>query len=151
MIVKLFLYILRCTAVVIVVYAGLAYQSCDDPGDYKPRPDSLVYPPNEVPELITPPNDTHFVFGQQGHGWDTIWVPFQWTKVTDVQYYELEIAPNANFDGSDVYTTDAESYTLPMEAIDHAYWHVRAGSDYWKWYTGWSETRHFRVVYPPFE
>jgi len=122
---------------------------CKDPYDYSPPPDSLVNPPDEVPELLFPPDDTHFVFGQQGHGWDTIWVSFIWSRITNAQYYDLVTSIDPNFPDSISWRqrVSSTSHIVVFEPQD-CYWRVCAGSDYWTWYTGWSETGRFKLVVP---
>lgn len=142
----------RILVIFSLVFLGTLHQNCDDVEKYKPPPDSLIDPPNEVPQLLFPPDDTHFIFGQQGHGWDTIWVDFKWTSVTDAQYYDLEISTEPDFPEniSSTYRSSATSRTLALPAMGDCFWHVRAGNDYWKWFTGWSDTGHFKLIYPPY-
>jgi len=70
-------------------------------------------------------------------------IQFQWDKVSDEEYYEIElqkdtitfyndIAVNNNFDF--IYA-DTGSYS----------WRVRAGSVHWQFKTEWSETRPFQI------
>lgn len=136
----------------IIIFCINFNQGCKDPKDYAPPEDSLVPPPDETPELLFPPDDTHFVFGQNGHGWDTIWVNFKWTAVTDAQYYELEISTDPKFpEGmSSTYKSYSTSHTLALGVMD-CHWHVRAGNRYWTWFADWSETGNFQLVYPPLE
>jgi len=133
-----------------LLYVSGMVQNCNDVEKYKPPSDSLADPPDEIPLLIFPPNDTDIVFGQNGHGWDTVWVHFQWTEVNEAEYYQLEVADNMAFNNSQVHKVGSNSIIVPMGPIGETYWHVRAGSDYWTWYTDWSATGFFKLIYPPY-
>jgi len=146
---KLFVLTLRIFTFVLIVLCINSNPGCKDPYDYAPSPDSLVAPPDEVPELLFPPDDTHFVFGQQGHGWDTIWVSFKWTGVTDAQYYDLVTSTDSNFPDSMSWRQRVSSPShIVVFGPQDCYWRVCAGSNYWTWYTGWSKTGRFKLVVP---
>ncbi len=126
---------------------------CRDPYQYAPPPDSLVPPPDEIPHLIYPPNDTGIIFGQDGHGWDTLIIIFQWEEVTDAGYYDFALAEDTLFidTATTSYTTQRDFLVLTFGTPGHFYWRVRAGNYYWTWYTNWSEIRHLRLAFPPYK
>jgi len=123
---------------------------CRDPYQYAPPEDSLVPPPDEIPQLIYPPNDTGIVYGQHGHGWDTLMILFKWSEITDAEYYDLALARDTFFIDSTtvLYTVSRKSILLTFFATGDFYWRVRAGNIYRTWYTDWSETWHLRLARP---
>jgi hypothetical protein len=133
------------------LYIIIMQPGCQDPHDFEPPPDTLVPPPNTVPELIFPPYDTAFIYGQDGHGWDTIHVCCIWYIVPGAQYYDIEVARDTSFSEPETYRTSANSNTFVLSGTGIFYWHVRAGSDYWTWYTEWSDIWQFYLLIPPFD
>ena len=134
----------------VLFFAIKTPQGCQDPHDFETPPDTMVSPPNMVPELISPPNDTGIIYKQDGHGADTIWVLYIWDIVPQAQYYDLEISRDTSFNEVDAYRCAANSQTVVLEGAGWFYWRVRAGSDYWTWYTDWSDVWRIRLAYPPF-
>jgi hypothetical protein len=143
-------FIVKLCLLLIVFFMIKTYQGCQDPHDFEPPPDTMVPPPNMVPELVSPPNDTGIIYRQDGHGMDTIWVLYIWDIVPQAQYYDLEVSSDTNFNEVDAYRCAANSQTVVMSGAGSFYWRVRAGSDYWTWFTDWSEVWRLRLAYPPF-
>jgi hypothetical protein len=148
---KYFLYI-KVLLLLVFFFVIKIPQGCQDPHDFEPPPDTMVPPPNMVPELISPPNDTGIIYKQDGHGADTIWVLYIWDIVPQAQYYDLQVSRDTSFPDStaDTYRCAANSQTVVMSGAGSFYWRVRAGSDYWTWYTDWSDVWRLRLAYPPF-
>ncbi|MBN2620187.1 hypothetical protein JXB22_03770 [candidate division WOR-3 bacterium] len=149
---KKYLLISHVLLLLVLLFMVQTHTGCQDPHDFEPPPDTMVPPPNMVPELISPPNDTGFIYKQDGHGSDTIWVLFIWDIVPQAQYYDLEVSTDTTFNAADAYHCAANSQTvvMPEYGTGWFFWRVRAGSDYWTWYTGWSDVWRIRLAYPPF-
>jgi len=146
---KVYIYIIKVLCLFILLLVMNTPSGCQDPHDFEPPPDTMVDPPNIVPELLFPPNDTGIIYKQDGHGADTIWVTYIWDIVPQAQYYDLEISMDTSFSEVDDYRTSANSQVVVMEGAATFYWRVRAGSDYWTWFTDWSDVWRLRLAYPP--
>jgi hypothetical protein len=117
---------------------------CKDSSEFERPSDSLIEPP-DAPILITPLSDTEYII-LPNPGYVDVY--FAWYDINDAEYYQLEYSVNENFSNSTVLTsTEATVVKRFAEPVD-LYWHVRANSDYWTWYTPWSETRYFRIQPP---
>jgi len=111
---KLFYFALKIFSIFVIILCINLNSGCKSPEEYEPPPDSLI-PPPEAPELIRPPDDTSYWFGQAGQSWDFVVVVFE-----SVLFYN------------------------PV----NCYWHVRAESNQWTWFTDWSEIRYLRIRWP---
>jgi len=118
---------------------------CKNPEDFKPTEDSLIEPP-EPPELISPPADTIYVW-TPGIG-DIYNLDFEWTFVNGAERYELEVSTDATFQNSEIHATGVNSITIGFHNCNKYFWHVRAISKAWTWYTEWSVLRSFRIIPP---
>jgi len=147
---KKYLTLFKIFLLLVIVFAIYPQNGCQDPHDFEPPPDTMVPPPNIVPELVSPPNDTGIIYKQDGHGADTIWITYIWDIVPQAQYYDLEISIDTSFSEVDAYRCAANSQTVVMSGAGHFHWRVRAGSDYWTWFTDWSDVWRIRLAYPPF-
>ncbi len=146
---KLFHLILKIFSVCIIIICINLNPGCKSPKEYEPPPDTLISPP-APPQPLYPPYDTSYWFGQGGQGWDFVVVVFEWTAVDGTQYYELELASTASFGTSVFYSikTSSTKTTVRIYSPTEVYWHVRAESPQWKWFTNWSEVWYFRVRWP---
>ena len=117
---------------------------CQDPNEYRPPGDTLIEPPGP-PSLLTPPDDTCYVL-IPNPGFKDVY--FSWTEVEGAQYYQLEYSTDINFSESEILVSSGpvlvNRFTYPI----HFYWHVRAGSDWWTWYSTWSDVRYVRIMPP---
>ena len=116
--------------------------SCEDPPD--PPPDDVTDPP-DPPELIQPQADTTF-------NGDTVQVYFDWTYLDGAQIYEIQVDTLLTFSTGTTYS----SYAPPMILELHRYGavtmyccRIRAASEYWTYYTDWSEQRRFYLKPDP--
>jgi len=146
---KLFYFALKIFSIFVIILCINLNSGCKSPEEYEPPPDSLI-PPPEAPELIRPPDDTSYWFGQAGQSWDFVVVVFEWTSVSDAQFYELEIATTPNFGTSVIYDIKVSSTKTTVLFYNpvNCYWHVRAESNQWTWFTDWSEIRYLRIRWP---
>ena len=119
---------------------------CKDPNEYKPPEDSLLPPPGP-PQLFFPPVDTEYVLVPNP---GVIHIPFDWSDVEGAEYYEIELSPDSNFINGITHESNSSKLTISFYAPQDLYWHVRAESDSWTWYTPWSESWYFRIR-PPLE
>lgn len=130
--------------VVIFSYFFLYITGCPDPDEYELPPDSLIDPP-AAPLLLYPPLDTEYVlYPVPGY----IDISFDWTSVEDADDYQLEYSPDSLFTTSTAITVDIDEFTVRFNQPTDIYWHVRARSDKWTWYTQWSASWLF-IIQPP--
>ncbi len=141
---------MKIILLVIVILFSQLNPGCKGPEQYEPPEDSLIPPPS-APQLLFPPNDTHYVFGQGGQGWDYVIVQLEWTAVSGAELYELHISNTSTFTDTLLYTVFGTTPILSFGSPRHCYWRVRAESELWTWYTDWSETGYFRLAWPPSE
>lgn len=141
--------ILKILLIFIILLCIDFNSGCKGPEEYAPPADSLI-PPPEPPQPLSPPYDTAYWFGQGGQGWEYVVVVFEWTPIEGAQQYELVLASSASF-GSSIFSTFQTSgtrITVRIYSPTEVYWHVRAESNQWTWFTDWSETWYFRVRWP---
>ena len=120
---------------------GMSLDSgCKNPEEYKPPEDSLI-PPPAPPQLIIP-NDSAFFSMTPGSNID---IYFEWSNITDADFYEIEFSDNPTFTNSTRYKYYTHSATINFTELGKYFWHVRAYSPLWTWYTNWSETRYFLI------
>ncbi|MCK4250666.1 hypothetical protein KAX97_04435 [candidate division WOR-3 bacterium] len=144
---KPFVLALKIISAFIIILCINLNPGCKDPHEYAPPEDSLI-PPPEPPQPIYPPDDTGYVFGQGGQGWDFVIVLFEWTPLNGVEYYYLEIAAESTFANPQMHTTLNTTIILYFDVPRKCFWRVRGSSPYWTWYTNWSEVRYFRIWWP---
>ena len=131
---------------VVLTVIGLD-QGCKDPNDFKPPEDTLADPP-AAPKLLSPID--YYVRMPDG---PTCRLTLDWEAIPDAERYEIDFTSLHN--GSWTVSYDTNSFTVRLEKepgqylIDHFTWRVRAANTHWKYYTGYSETRHFEVRYRP--
>lgn len=130
--------------VLCILYIVFVPSGCKDASEFERPNDSLVEPP-AAPILISPPVDTEYIL-LQNPGYVNVF--FTWNSVIGAEYYQLEYSVDENFGSSSMFTINStelvESFTEPVDL----YWRVRAHSDYWTWFTDWSETWYFRIRPP---
>jgi hypothetical protein len=141
---KSFYSILKILPFVIIVMFITYYPGCKNPEEYNPD-DSLIEPP-EPPQPISPPEGTSYVWTPQVGS--IFHLDFEWSTVTGAQRYELEIDTDSSFDNAAVYSTSYTSIQAELYEIDTYFWHVRAYSSAWTYYTEWSDIRTFRIAPP---
>ena len=117
---------------------------CTDPGEYRPRFDSLSPPPSP-PNLISPSNDTLITYD---HPYPHI-IILIWSETSGAEHYELQVSTSTDFSGvvGIVGPDTLHAYELPSGG--HRYWRVRAYAQAWEWYTDWSDVWHFVTWYAP--
>jgi len=121
--------------------------SCKDPNDFEPAEDTLANPP-PAPQLLSPID--YYVRMPDA---PTCRLTLEWEAVPAAEMYEIDFTSDSN--GSWTVPYDTNCFTIRLEKepgqylLDHFTWKVRAGNTHWKYYTGWSETRHFEVRYQP--
>ncbi len=130
----------------VAVVSGINNYGCKDPHEYKPHFDSLCPPPNP-PQLISPRNDTSFWYETNfPHN-----IVLRWNSVEDAENYELQIVRGDTtlFQHTEVIQVEETDLVYTITGNGIYYWHVRAYSRKWTWYTNWSETWHFGAYYAP--
>ena len=125
-----------------ILFTGLE-NGCTDPDEYQPYQDSLISPP-AAPQLINPPDDTGWVYVQ---ALGPVLVEFEWTPVEGAEYYELHLYSDSLFNDTTIYKVSYNTITIAF-LPRLIYWHVRASSSHWIWFTDWSEMRYCRVWWP---
>jgi hypothetical protein len=126
----------------IILFAGLL-TGCKDPDEYQPYQDSLISPP-AAPQPLNP---------QDGAGWvyipalGPVIVEFEWTPVAGAEYYELHLYADSNFVDTTIYKVSYNTITIAF-LPRQVYWHVRASSSHWTWFTDWSEMWYCRIWWP---
>jgi hypothetical protein len=135
--------VLRILPLVFIVMFITHYSGCENPETYDPY-DSLIDPP-EPPQPLAPPESASYVWTPQVGS--VYHLDFEWSEITEAQNYELEIAINLSFDDAAVYRTNCTSVEAELYYIATYYWHVRAWSSAWTYYTEWSDTRTFRITH----
>jgi len=139
----------------LIILLVTANSGCKNPEEYAPPVDSLI-PPPAAPQLLYPPLDTSYWFGQGDQGWQFVVVVLEWTPVEDVQHYEIELASTAAFGSSilsEIKTTSTRTTALIYRSMLQGtelkvYWRVRGESSRWTWFTDWSEIWYFRARWP---
>lgn len=138
-------YFLILQSILLATYFCVLINSgCQDPDEYRPPGDTLVEPPGP-PSLLAPPNDTQYVL-IPNPGFQDVY--FSWTAVENAQYYQLEYSADENFNESQIVTASVPAVVVRFFSPIGFYWHVRAGSDWWTWYTAWSDVRFARITPP---
>lgn len=118
---------------------------CKDPYDYEPPEDMLLLPP-EPPQLIFPADSVWYVLD---YG-ELVFITFQWDTIYDADMYEFEFDTSQSFGKtawSELTPEDTITFVFWSDTTDTVayYWHVRAASDLWTWWTSWSEVRTFII------
>ncbi len=118
---------------------------CQDPYDWQPGDPQI--PPPDPPELYMPYPDTIFN-GSAGYN-----VQFDWEEISGYQVlYEVQTDTLSSFSTGIIMSASSSPATFFIKRYSYKtnyYCRVRAGSPAWTWYTGWSETHHFRVDADP--
>ncbi len=140
---------LKLLIILVIILCIDSIQGCRDPYDFEPPEDSLL-PAPDPPQLLWPrdsiyyhlPNDT-----------DSVHITFNWSTIEDIEFYEWEIDTSAIFSRTawsrrTEYDTITFGFTADDMFTKTYYWHVRAASDLWFWWTEWSETRTFIIPVP---
>lgn len=129
-----------------VVGLALLTMSCQNPFDFQPDDDELE-PPPAPPALLQPPDDTVFYYDiDEPYPHDIV---LEWQYLQGAQYYEIEVSFDSLFPGATKERIYGASYRYQVENNGVYYWHVRAYSPRWTWYTAFSVTWHFKTVYSP--
>ncbi|KPJ73943.1 hypothetical protein AMJ52_02540 [candidate division TA06 bacterium DG_78] len=126
-------------------------RGCKDPYDYKP-PEDILVPPPDPPQLIFPADSVWYVLD---YG-DVVFITFQWDTIYDADMYEFEFDTSQSFEKtawSELTPEDTITFVFWPDTTDTVayYWHVRAASDFWVWWTSWSEVRTFIIPQAFFE
>jgi len=127
----------------LLVALSISSSRCRLPGLWEPDQDSMIDPP-APPRLLQPMPDT------------VIWylkypvVPFDWTLVEDVEYYEISTDTAGSFETATSSTTRSRPVTLSgfvglgVHDVQTYYSRIKAVNRKWKQgATRWSETRPF--------
>jgi hypothetical protein len=141
---KSFFLISKILTLVIIMMFIAYYPGCKDPDEFNPD-DSLIDPP-EPPQPIFPPQDTNYTWTPQVG--PIFYLDFEWSSVAGAQRYELEIDTDSSFDNAAIYSTTHTSVEAELYEIDRYFWHVRAFSSAWTYYTEWSDIWTFRIKPP---
>jgi hypothetical protein len=137
--------VLRILLLLFIAIFITYYVGCKSPEEYDPYDDSLIDPP-EPPEPLVPAESASYVWTPQVG--PVYHLDFEWSEVIGAQNYELEIAVNQFFEDADIYITSQKSIEAELHYIATYYWHVRAWSSAWTYYTEWSDKRTFRIIHP---
>jgi hypothetical protein len=129
---------------IVFLFVGVPH-GCKDPYDYEPPEDMLQSPP-DPPELIFPPDSTWYYLD---YG-ELCFITFQWDTIYDAGMYEFEFDTSWSFGKtawSELTPEDTITFAFLPDTVDTIvyYWHVRAASDLWIWWTDWSEVRAFII------
>ncbi|HEC78570.1 MAG TPA: hypothetical protein ENI34_05425 [candidate division WOR-3 bacterium] len=141
---KIFNLIFKLSFLFLLCFILNTNPACKGPEEYKPPDDSLAEPP-AAPQLLFPPMDTEYVLVPDP---GVVQIDFDWTAVSGTEYYELEYSSNPDFINGTTETSSSDGLTILFSSPMDIYWHVRAASSAWKWYTDWSEVRYFRIRPP---
>lgn len=119
---------------------------CKDPYDYEPQEDPLL-PAPEPPQLISPRDSVYYFLPT---AFDTAYITFKWSAIEDIEFYEFEIDTTILFGRNawsrrTVYDTVTFGFSANEVLTITYYWHVRAASDLWIWWTEWSDVRCFII------
>ena len=110
--------------------------TCKDPTG--PPDDNITEPP-DPPVLIHPQADTSY-------NGDAVQVFFDWNYLAGAQMYEIQIDTNLTFNTGSIYSAEVPPKIIELERyvyITTYYCRIRAGSEFWTYYTDWSEPRRF--------
>ncbi len=135
--------VLRSFSMIALAFLTLAPPGCRDPHEYEPPFDSLT-PPPQAPTLVSPANNTIFLYDQLNPYPNDI--EMSWHAVPGTEYYELKIDDNPELPGKAERVMDTV-FIFVVRENGRYYWKVRAYSRNWTWYTNWSETRTFFSQY----
>jgi hypothetical protein len=145
-------YMKRCmvavyVAALIVIMMSSFSLRCKDPDDFETIGDTLLFPP-APPALITPSDGYVFM----ADGWPVhVELELEWSAIDSAEFYEIERVVDT-FPPS-IVTSTLNRWSIYINdtywLCDH-YWRVRAACSQWKYYTEWSEQRHFEARWRPF-
>ena len=124
----------------------LGLLACKDPSGFAPGDDPKPDPPE-------PPVPVYPLEGESteeyGYPQDVV---FQWQPVAGAFFYEIEVYTDSVLNPGNQYgavgsITETQA-GVGFHTYGTYYWHVRAGSPNWKWYTDWSELISFHLPNP---
>lgn len=123
-----------------VIVVAISFQ-CGPPLEFKPQHDSLIEPPLP-PRILKPfPDTTFYICGLFA-------VEFDWKVIDDAESYEIQICSDSLF------TTEPTTFNREQPPINiyqyrsgRNFYRLRAKSSHWTFYTDWSGTRFFDIVY----
>ncbi|GAH01170.1 unnamed protein product [marine sediment metagenome] len=118
---------------------------CKDPYDYEP-PEDILLPPPDPPQLLSPADSVWYILD---YG-EVVFIIFNWDTIENVDMYEFEFDTSSSFGRtawSELTPYDTITFVFWPDTTDTVayYWHVRAASDLWTWWTDWSEVRTFII------